>query len=439
MASFPLKKTLHTFGVYETPLIEAGAVPKFLEQFTRLQWLHLASSNRVRPSHTAVHPPFFEIARRKRWINHPQPSSTDDSLCRHAASVCCVCVRARARACVHVQAGKLDGFDWSGLKLLEWMYLTSNKLLGGVFPKPSSANLLHYHVAETAFEGALPDLAQFPKLTEVHIYNTPNAALGPMPLWLSTKTLPDILKTKRGSGVYGLIIDKAQRTGVKDANACAKLMVTASSGYACACDSKHKGPRCSTCKTCRAELGCGATPGSCIVYPDVTSTYASDTTSLNLADSNLVGELPDMSMLPNLVALDMSGNPQLKSGAVWGWVQTILDRGGTVKLSNTNRVVACNSGFEPDPSDEYRCFSTTTTATTTTTTTTTETTTTTTETTTTTATTTTTKTSTTTETTTTTTVDAEVCTVACSLCYAERRTLTRGNRRPQQDGFPQNV
>ena len=251
------------------------------------------------------------------------------------------CVRACVRVCLLcVQAGNLDGFDWSGLKLLERMYLTSNKLLGGVFPKLSSANLSHYHVGETAFEGALPNLARFHKLTEIHIYNTPNAALGPMPLWLSRKALPDIIKTTRGSGVYGLVIDKAQRTGVKDANACAKLMVANSSGYTCACDSNYTGRRCSTCKTCRVGLGCGATPGSCIVYPDITSTYASDTTSLNLADSNLVGELPDMSLLPNLVALDISGNPHLKSGAVWGWVQTILDRGGTVKLSNTNRVVA---------------------------------------------------------------------------------------------------
>ena len=49
MTSFPFKNTLRRFSVYTVPAIEAGAVPKFLEKFTRLEWLHLAESNRVSP------------------------------------------------------------------------------------------------------------------------------------------------------------------------------------------------------------------------------------------------------------------------------------------------------------------------------------------------------------------------------------------------------
>ena len=47
MASFPLSKTLRAFSVRQTPLIEVGPMPKFLEKFTKLEYLSMYQSNRV--------------------------------------------------------------------------------------------------------------------------------------------------------------------------------------------------------------------------------------------------------------------------------------------------------------------------------------------------------------------------------------------------------
>ena len=111
----------------------------------------------------------------------------------------------------------------------------------------------------------------------------------------------------------------------------------------CACLGTHTGTHCETCKGCLERLTCGADAGSCAVHHNIAATYPRTTERLVLRNASLAGVLPDFSVLPNLVLLDVSENPRLDQGLMWPWVAVIEARGGVVLYNYTNRIAATSN------------------------------------------------------------------------------------------------